>query len=107
MWISKKHYEYINKRIAELERQVKIQQLTLEMCKKVDMAAGRRMKSVQGKLSRMLFSDEGLNETEKSAEKNRNLSLLFLVKILREIQEIKNILNEKQYTSNRSNTVNY
>lgn len=39
MWISKKKYKQLNKRIAELQQQVKMQQFTLEMCKKVDTSA--------------------------------------------------------------------
>lgn len=49
------------------------------------------------------FSDEGLNVIEETAEKRRNLSLLFLIRILREIQEIKALLNKKQYTCDCSN----
>lgn len=39
MWISKKEYASMQKKIADLEKQVKYQQLTIEMCKKVDTTA--------------------------------------------------------------------
>lgn len=39
MMISRRRYNYLRKRIAELEQQVKIQQFTLEMCKKIDTSA--------------------------------------------------------------------
>lgn len=39
MIISRRRYNYLRKRIAELEQQVKIQQFTLEMCKKIDTSA--------------------------------------------------------------------
>ena len=39
MWISKKEYASMQKKIADLEKQVEYQQLTIEMCKKVDTAA--------------------------------------------------------------------
>lgn len=39
MWLSRKKYLELKKRIAELEKQVEIQQLTLKMCEKTDLSA--------------------------------------------------------------------
>ena len=39
MKISKKKYKELTERIADLEKQVKYQQLAIEMCKKVDLMA--------------------------------------------------------------------
>ena len=39
VWLSRKKYLELKKRIAELEKQIEIQQLTLKMCEKTDLSA--------------------------------------------------------------------
>lgn len=39
MWISRKHYNDLQTRIAELKQQIKYQQSLLKMCEKVDISA--------------------------------------------------------------------
>lgn len=39
MWISKKHYNALNQRIAEQKQQLKYQQFILDACRKIDMSA--------------------------------------------------------------------
>lgn len=43
----------------------------------------------------MNLTEEGLNEIEKTADKHKNVTLLFLVQILRELRELKKLLNKK------------
>lgn len=50
----------------------------------------------------MNLSDEGLNEIEELAEKMKNVSFLFLIQILRELRELKRLLEIHQQTSIRS-----
>lgn len=51
----------------------------------------------------MYVTEQGLQEIEKTADKHKNVNLLFLVQILREIRELKCLLNEKQNTCDCSN----
>ncbi len=44
----------------------------------------------------MHITEQGLQEIEKTADKHKNVNLLFMVQILREIRELKNLLEEKQ-----------
>lgn len=43
----------------------------------------------------MNLTKEGLNEIEKTADKHKNITLLFLVQILRELRELKKLLNKE------------
>ncbi len=47
MWISRKHYNALNERIAEQKQQLKYQQFILDACRKVDMSAKELMNEFQ------------------------------------------------------------
>lgn len=47
MWLSRKRYQELKKRITELEKQVEIQQLTLRMCEKTDLYAHELIEECQ------------------------------------------------------------
>ncbi len=47
------------------------------------------------------MSDEGLELIEKQADKMKNVKLMFLVQILKELREIKALLKIHQYSGNR------
>lgn len=47
LWLSRKRYLELKKRIAELEKQVEIQQLTLRMCEKTDLSARQLIEEYQ------------------------------------------------------------
>ena len=51
---------------------------------------------------RLILSDEGLKLIEKQADKMKNVKLLFLIQILRELREVKVLLKIHQDTSNCS-----
>ena len=47
------------------------------------------------------MSDEGLEMIEQQADKMKNVKLMFLVQILKELREVKALLKVHQYSSNR------
>lgn len=49
---------------------------------------------------RLILSDEGLKLIEKQADKMKNVKLMFLVQILKELREVKELLKIHQDTSN-------
>ena len=49
----------------------------------------------------MYITEQGLQEIEKTADKHKNVNLLFMVQILREVRELKNLLKEKQIKKKR------
>lgn len=52
----------------------------------------------------MHITEQGLQEIEKTADKHKNVNLLFMVQILREVRELKKLLEEKQDTCNCGNS---
>lgn len=51
----------------------------------------------------LLSIDEGLDTIEHGAEENGNLNLLFLTQVLREVREIKGLLQTRNNSYNCSN----
>lgn len=51
----------------------------------------------------MYLTDEGLKEIEHQADKVKNVNLMFLVQILKELREVKTLLEIHQKSGNSSN----
>lgn len=49
------------------------------------------------------MTDEGLNLVEHQADKRKDVNMMFLVQILKELREIKSLLKVHQGTSNCGN----
>lgn len=54
-------------------------------------------------MRRLILSDEGLKLIEKQADKMKNVKLMFLVQILKELREVKALLKVHQDSGNCSN----
>ena len=59
MWISKKRYKKIKKKIADLERQVQSQLFTIEMCRKIDSSASETIQEIKSQSSDGALSGKG------------------------------------------------
>ncbi|MEZ3424511.1 MAG: hypothetical protein K1W39_12460 [Lachnospiraceae bacterium] len=50
----------------------------------------------------MVLSDKGLKELEKTADKHKNVTLLFLIDIYKMLKDVTNKLEQKNYSCNCS-----